>query len=63
VFPTLYRHVESLAQATPEVCGLRLYGEKKNLRAQETYSALGMIGPGYQVMEIDFGKEQEQNNA
>lgn len=63
VFSTLYRHVESLARATPEVCGLRLYVENKNTRAQETYSALGMIRSGYHVMEIDFSKEQERNDA
>ena len=63
VFSTLYRHVESLARAADDVCGLRLYVENKNTRAQETYLALGMIRPGYQVMEIDFSKEKERNDA
>jgi len=58
VFSLLHRHVESIARATPEVCGLRLYVERDNLRAQKTYLALGMTSPGYQVMEIDFRKEQ-----
>jgi GNAT superfamily N-acetyltransferase len=63
VFSTLYRHVESMARASDNVCGLRLYVENKNTRAQETYLALGMIRPGYQVMEIDFSKKQERNDA
>lgn len=63
VFSTLYQHVESLARASDDVCGLRLYVENKNTRAQETYLALGMIRPGYQVMEIDFSKEKERNDA
>jgi GNAT superfamily N-acetyltransferase len=63
VFATLYRHVESLARATKGVCGLRLYVKKNNLRAQETYLALGMSRPGYQVMEIDFTKDQERKDA
>ena len=63
VFFKLYRHVESLARTTQDVCGLRLYVENKNTRAQETYLALGMIRPDYQVMEIDFSKDQERNNA
>jgi hypothetical protein len=50
--------VESIARTTPDVCGLRLYVERDNLRAQKTYLALGMNAPGYQVMEVDFRKEQ-----
>jgi ribosomal protein S18 acetylase RimI-like enzyme len=56
VFSLLHRHVESIARATPEVCGLRLYVEHHNLRAQKTYLALGMTSPGYKVMEVDFRK-------
>jgi len=58
VFSALYRHVESLARQDPEVCGLRLYVEKDNKRAQETYLKLGMVLPGYQVMEVDFLKDR-----
>lgn len=54
VFSSLYRHVESLASADPSVCGIRLYVENENRRAQETYAALGMINPGYVVMEAMF---------
>jgi GNAT superfamily N-acetyltransferase len=58
VFSLLHRHVESIARTTPEVCGLRLYVERDNLRAQKTYLALGMTSPGYEVMEVDFRKGQ-----
>ena len=54
VFSALYRHVESLATAEPGVIGLRLYVESNNLRAQHTYEALGMVKPGYLVMEALF---------
>lgn len=57
VFSALYRHVESLARQDPRVCGLRLYVENGNKRAQETYLKLGMALPGYQVMEVDFRKD------
>ena len=63
VFSTLYRHVESLARAAQDTCGLRLYVENNNLHAQETYLTLGMIRPGYQVMEIDFTKDRERTDA
>jgi GNAT superfamily N-acetyltransferase len=58
VFSRLYQHVESLARAASDVCGLRLYVEDDNTRAQQTYLKLGMSRPGYQVMEIDFRKQQ-----
>jgi GNAT superfamily N-acetyltransferase len=54
VFSALYRHVESLARTESSVCGLRLYVERDNRRAQQTYLALGMQHPGYEVMEVDF---------
>ncbi len=63
----LYRHVEALARQDPRCCGIRLYVEHENQRAQETYLALGMLKPGYDVMEVDFRKEaiqeQESSNA
>ncbi|MEQ8206704.1 MAG: GNAT family N-acetyltransferase [Woeseia sp.] len=56
VFARLYRHVESQAREDPHSCGLRLYVESDNTSAQQTYLALGMNRPGYQVMEVDFTK-------
>lgn len=55
VFSSLYRHVESLARQAPRVCGLRLYVEEQNVRAQSTYESLGMVKPGYVVMQTVFG--------
>lgn len=55
VFSALYRHVESLAAKEPGVCGLRLYVETDNHRAQRTYEVLGMIKPSYLVMESMLG--------
>ncbi len=54
VFSGLYRHVESLARQDQDACGLRLYAEQDNKRAQQTYLTLGMVNPGYLVMEVDF---------
>lgn len=56
VFSALYHHVESLAAAKPDVCGLRLYVEDNNRKAQQTYEALGMVKPSYVVMESMFDK-------
>lgn len=54
VFSALYRHVETLAAEDAECCGIRLYVEKDNERAKDTYRSLGMRLTGYDIMEVDF---------
>ena len=51
VFRALYRHIYDSALAEADVIGLRLYVENGNLRAQQTYQALGMKPGGYSVLE------------
>lgn len=63
VFSALYHHVESLASDTPGVIGLRLYVEDNNLRAQQTYEALGMLKPGYLVMETLFARPSNDSET
>ena len=58
VYSALYRHIESLAKASADVCGLRLYVENGNKRAQQTYEALGMVDPNYKVMEAIFENQK-----
>ena len=55
VFSALYRHIEKLARSDDDCCGIRLYVERDNSRAQDTYRKLGMAVAGYLVMESDFG--------
>jgi len=54
VFRALYRRVEELARSRNDVCGLRLYVEEHNSRAQKTYESLGMKHSKYRMMETDF---------
>ncbi len=54
VFRALYGHIEALAKTDPAVCGLRLYVERDNERAQQTYRRCGMQDAGYVVMEVDM---------
>ncbi|MEO8161642.1 MAG: GNAT family N-acetyltransferase [Arenimonas sp.] len=54
VYRALYAHVLALAQADPEVRGLRLYVERDNSRAQSTYEFLGMQDAGYRMYETDL---------
>jgi len=54
VFRALYAHVHKLARSTRNVCGLRLYVDEQNHRAQEAYERLGMNESNYKFFEIDF---------
>jgi ribosomal protein S18 acetylase RimI-like enzyme len=51
VYRRLYRHIQKLAKADRHVCGFRLYVERENRRAQQTYRALGMEKTRYLVFE------------
>jgi GNAT superfamily N-acetyltransferase len=51
VFRALYEHVYQAARADGQVIGLRLYVERNNHAAQETYRHLGMQAAGYLVFE------------
>ena len=56
VFSALYKHVESLAKQDGSTRGIRLYVEKANMRAKDTYLSLGMTMTEYDVMEDIFDK-------
>lgn len=51
VYRSLYRHVTDCAGRARNVCGLRLYVERENRVAQQTYAALGMRETRYKVFE------------
>lgn len=51
IFRMLYQHVADAARADPQVVGLRLYVEKDNVAAQQTYQRMGMKPAGYFVLE------------
>jgi len=54
IFRALFEHVHALAKARSDVCGLRLYVENENSRAQEVYRRLGMARTRYEMFEVDF---------
>lgn len=54
IFRQLYEHVEQLARADRDVCGLRLYVEHQNVRAQAVYERIGMLPTPYQVFEREW---------
>ncbi|MBM3727329.1 MAG: GNAT family N-acetyltransferase [Acidobacteria bacterium] len=54
VYRALYAHVKSMAAANPEIRGLRLYVERDNHSAQQTYRRLGMAETAYRIFEEEF---------
>lgn len=54
VFQALFAHLDCLARADRTVCGIRLYVERENDRAQAAYRRCGMSDAGYDVMEVDY---------
>jgi GNAT superfamily N-acetyltransferase len=54
IFRALYNHVDQLAKARNDVCGLRLYVDAHNHSARETYERLGMKRTNYELFETDF---------
>ena len=51
IYRQMYAYVKELAEQEPNVCGWRLYVERNNARAQETYAALGMTETPYRMFE------------
>lgn len=54
VYRALHEHVERAARAAGDVCGLRLYVDRDNVRAQQTYARLGLKATAYDFYEVDW---------
>jgi GNAT superfamily N-acetyltransferase len=57
VYRALHGYVFTLAQADPEVRGLRLYVERDNSNACRTYEFLGMHDSGYRMYELSISHD------
>ncbi|OED35542.1 GNAT family N-acetyltransferase [Chromatiales bacterium (ex Bugula neritina AB1)] len=51
VYQQMYSFIKIQASDNPDVCGFRLYVEKNNTIAQQTYQALGMEETDYLLYE------------
>ncbi len=54
VYRMLHEHVVAEARRTGEVCGIRLYTEQANTRAQQVYERMGMQRSAYVMYEADW---------
>ena len=52
MFRSLFQEVRRLAESDPSVIGLRLYVERENTRAQQTYLSLGMSDASYHLFDL-----------
>ena len=55
VYRRLHVHVREMARREKGICGLRLYVEKGNAVAQETYRKMGMLETDYRLFEETWG--------
>jgi GNAT superfamily N-acetyltransferase len=54
VFKALYSRIDDMARDSGGVCGLRLYVESHNQRAQGAYLRCGMSEAIYRMFEVDY---------
>ena len=51
VYAGLYDYVRNIVEADPDLRGIRLYVDTRNVGAQQVYARLGMDGDHYRVFE------------
>jgi GNAT superfamily N-acetyltransferase len=51
VYATLYAHIRAQVEPNPNIRGIRLYVDNRNVDAQKVYARLGMEGEHYRVFE------------
>jgi GNAT superfamily N-acetyltransferase len=59
IFRAMHDHIAAKAKADPRICGIRLYVERENHRAQSVYQHVGLFPSVYTVYEQDFVLGQE----
>lgn len=54
VYRSMHDYLLRIAECRVDICGIRLYVERANKIAQQTYKDLGMAKSHYDLYEIDF---------
>ncbi len=54
VYRSLHEYAVNLARTRKDICGIRLYVDRKNKAAQKVYRKLGMKKARYEMFEEDF---------
>ncbi|MFP4016285.1 MAG: GNAT family N-acetyltransferase [Halanaerobiales bacterium] len=53
IFKALYNHIEDIVNENSDLCGIRLYVERNNKRARQTYAIMGMEETHYLLYEME----------
>lgn len=56
VYRAMYERILSMTENRSDVCSIRLYVERANMVAQQTYRSLGMSRSHYDMYEIDLAE-------
>ncbi len=59
----LFGHLTGLARTDPRICGIRLYVDGSNDRAQDVYGRLGMHRSNYAIMETVYRGPESHEEA
>lgn len=51
LYRALYQHIQKIVKESKDIRGIRLYVDKRNVKAQKVYNALGMTGDHYSTFE------------
>lgn len=51
IFRSMYTYIRNVVENSDSIRGLRLYVDKRNIKAQKVYNALGMTGEHYTTYE------------
>ena len=54
VYRALYERILGMVEGRGDICSIRLYVERANVVAQQTYESLGMSRSHYDMYEIDL---------
>ncbi len=63
VFRALFDHLAAVARQDARVCGIRLYVDRGNHKAQSVYGRLGMHRSNYGVMEVVYRGPESREEA
>ena len=56
IYRTMYEHILGMTKDRSDICSIRLYVERTNTTAQQTYKSLGMNHSHYDMYELDLSQ-------
>lgn len=51
IFKQMYEHIKKIVESSSNYCGIKLYVDKTNIKAQKVYDSVGMNGEHYITYE------------